>query len=301
MVLQYLKLMRPLNALMSALGVFIGGFIVIGLNPTYFFGLAPLYLAMLVGFLITGAGNAINDVLDIESDRINRPKRPIPSGRISRRKAIGFSVTLFAIGIVLCGFLNWVCFILAVFNSAVLIVYSVVLQNKILLGNIAVSYLVGYTFLFGGAVAMNLKLPLLLMLLASLANLSREIIKDLEDIEGDRVGFLKKLALNVKTTVASRFGVGSGGKVSVAYGRQGAINTAIASMTCAIIVSPVPFLLGILGWLYLVFVVPTDIIFVLSICLMARVKGRRNYSWISRLIKTGMFLGLVAFIVGVIF
>jgi len=300
-MLAYLEMMRPLNALMSAIAVFIGGFIVLGLNASYFFAFSPIYFAMIVVFLVTGAGNVINDVLDIHSDKVNRPRRPIPSGRASKKGAIAFSVALFAAGIVLSGFINWVCFIIAIFNSALLIVYSAVLQNKILLGNIAVSYLVGSTFLFGGAAALNLRLPLLLMLLASLANISREVIKDIEDIEGDRLGFLKDLAHNVKSAVVSRFGTGPGGDVSIRYRRQTVINTAIASMTCAIIVSPLPFLLGILGWLYLILVIPTDIIFVSSIYMMTKAKKKKHYSWISKLIKAGMLLGLIAFIAGVIF
>ncbi len=305
-LLPYLKLMRPLNSVMSALAIFIGGFIIIGFDVGYFLTLSPLYIAMLVGFLIIGAGNTINDVFDIESDRINRPKRPIPSKRVSKRKAIAFSVGLFATGILLAGFLNWMVFLIAILNSVVLIAYSSVLQNKILLGNIAVSYLVGSTFLFGGAAVMGtslmlLLLPLLLMLLASLANLSREIVKDLEDMEGDRIGFLKKLALNVKTAVASRFGMGSDGRIHIKYGRQGLINTAIVSLTCAIIVSPVPFILGILGWLYLALIIPTDVIFITCIYLMAKAKGKRQYSWISKLIKAGMFIGLIAFLAGILF
>ncbi len=300
MILPYLKLMRLHNCLMTAIAIFVGGFIVIGMSPGYFFSMAPLYIAMVVGFLITGAGNAINDIFDIESDKINRPKRPIPSKQISRKKAGAFTVALFAVGILLSGFLNWICFGLAIFNSALLIAYSAVLQNKVLLGNISVSYLTGSAFLFGGAAAMNLKLPLILMLLASLATLSREIIKDLEDVEGDRVGFLKRIVLNVKSGIANRFGLGDDGNVSVTYRRQTVVNTAIASLTCAILISPVPFLLNTLGWFYLLMVIPTDIIFVVCIYFIAKTRNKKNYSRISKLIKVAMFWGMIAFMVGVV-
>jgi geranylgeranylglycerol-phosphate geranylgeranyltransferase len=293
--------MRPLNSVMTALAVFIGGFIVIGPNPAYFFSLAPLYLAMLSAFLIIGAGNTINDVMDIESDKINRPKRPIPSKKISKRKALAFSIVLFAVGITLSGFVNWITFFIAAFNSAVLVVYSTTLQNKVLLGNIAVSYLVGSAFLFGGAAVMDLKLPLLLMLLASLANMSREIVKDLEDIEGDRLGFLKNIALNMKSAAASRFGVGSDGRLRVRYGKHTLINIAMVSLALAIIVSPIPFLLNILGWLYLIIVIPTDIVFIVCIYLLAGARKKRHFSWLSKLIKIGMLLGLLAFIAGGLF
>ena len=41
------------------------------------------FIVFLVVFFITGAGNAINDYFDLEIDRVNRPRRPIPSGRMS--------------------------------------------------------------------------------------------------------------------------------------------------------------------------------------------------------------------------
>ncbi|MCK4496623.1 MAG: UbiA family prenyltransferase, partial [Candidatus Aenigmarchaeota archaeon] len=147
----YVTLMRPVNAFMSVIAVLIGGLLVAGNNPTLFSNLYPLGFALLAVFLITGAGNAINDYIDVESDKLNKPKRPIPSGRISRRKALAFSVVLFAIGILFTLFINWACILIAVINSILLVVYSYSLQDKILLGNIVIGYLVGSTFLFGGA------------------------------------------------------------------------------------------------------------------------------------------------------
>jgi len=210
----YIRLLRPGNAVMGAIAVLVGGFLVLS-RLGYPQGLLiNLLMAMLAAFLILGAGNAINDYFDIESDRVNRPKRPIPSGQVGKRKALAFSIMLFLIGIALSGFINWVCFAIAVINSLILIAYSLELQDRILWGNIAVSYLVGSTFLFGGAATGNLTLPLLLMLLAGLSNLSREIVKDLEDIEGDRLKFLKRLTSGLKSRIAERFGFSGGGGAS---------------------------------------------------------------------------------------
>lgn len=294
----YLKLLRPLNGVMGAIAVMVGGFLILG-RTGYPQGLIMnLVLAMIAAFLILGAGNSINDYFDIESDRVNRPKRPIPSGQVGKRAALAFSIILFLIGIVLSGFINWVCFAIAVINSLILIIYSMSLKDKILLGNIAISYMVGSTFLFGGAATGNLTLPLLLMLLAALSNLSREIAKDLEDIEGDRLKFLKRLASGIKARIAERFGF-SGGRARIRYEKKLTIAAGI-SLLLAIFVSPLPYILGILGISYLIVLIPTDICFLISIAMIAKASNKRHFHRISKIIKTGMFLGLIAFIAGVL-
>lgn len=294
----YITLMRPVNAFMSVIAVLIGGLLVAGNNPTLFSNLYPLGFALLAVFLITGAGNAINDYIDVESDRLNKPKRPIPSGRISRRKALAFSVVLFAIGILFTLFINWACILIAVINSILLVVYSYSLQDKILLGNIVIGYLVGSTFLFGGASLGNLLLPGLLMLLAGLSTISREIVKDLEDIEGDRKNFLKKLASGVKMRLSRFVGKKEAG-LALEKGRAKA--AAGIFMLLAIIISPLPYTLGILGFTYLVILVPTDLVFLSSIIILAKGKGKKKFSRTSKIIKIGMLLALIAFIFGVLF
>ena len=294
----YVTLMRPVNAFMSVIAVLIGGLLVAGKNPALFSNLYPLGFALVSVFLITGAGNAINDYIDVESDKLNKPKRPIPSGRISRRKALAFSVVLFAIGILFTLFINWACILIAVINSILLMVYSYSLQDRILLGNIVIGYLVGSTFLFGGAALGNLLLPGLLMLLAGLSTISREIVKDLEDIEGDRKNFLKKLASGVKMRLSRFVGKKEAG-LALEKGRAKA--AAGIFMLLAIIISPLPYTLGILGFTYLVILVPTDLIFLSSIALLAKGGGKKKFSRVSRIIKIGMFLALIAFIFGVLF
>jgi len=294
----YITLMRPVNAFMAVIAVLIGGLLVAGKNPALFSNLYPLGFALLAVFLITGAGNAINDYIDLESDKINKPQRPIPSGRVSRRKALAFSIVLFAAGIFLTLFINWACILIAVVNSILLVVYSYSLQDRILLGNIVIGYLVGSTFLFGGASFGNLLLPGLLMLLAGLSTISREIVKDLEDIEGDRKSFLKKIASGVKVRLSRFVGKEEAGLV-LKKGRAKA--AAGIFLLLAIIISPLPYILGILGFAYLAILIPTDLVFLSSVFLLARKGVKKRFSRTSRIIKIGMFLALIAFIFGVLF
>ncbi len=304
-MLSYLELMRPHNCLMSVFAVFIGGLLVMKWDLSQLFALSPvspIYLALLAVFLIAGAGNAINDYVDVEADRINKPRRPVPSGRVSRNKALAFSVILFAAGIVLAGIppMNTFTFIIAALNSVLLVLYSFYLQGKLLAGNLAISYLAGSTFLFGGASLGNIVLPFILGLLAGLATLSREIIKDIEDMEGDRLVAVKRMVRKAKERIKEKTGISKKG-ISVHYGTRTAVSVAALSLTAAVSVSPLPYVLGILGLSYVIMVMLADAVFVLCISGMATAKRKRDYAKISRRIKIGMNLGFLAFVIGVLF
>ncbi len=288
----WLEVLRPGNCLMSAVSVAIGAFIVSG-APT-----AEMLLAALAVILITGAGNVVNDYIDVESDRINRPKRPIPSGKITKAGAMAFTLLLFGAGIVVSAMTgSLLCFAIAAVNSVLLVVYSYNLQNKVLVGNMAVAYLASSTFLFGGAAAGDITLPLLLMLLSGLATFSREVVKDLEDLQGDRKSFIKRMADRVKASFGDRFRIGRDG-IKLRYKTIYAILFACFSLWMAVVISAVPYLWGMLGDVYLAILVPTDALFIFASMVLIR---KRSYARVSRLIKYGMLLGLLAFLAGAAF
>jgi len=299
---------------MSALAVFVGGLII--LNISVFMSLS-IYIAMVAAFLIAGAGNAVNDYVDVDADKINKPKRPIPSGKIKPRPALAFSAALFAIGILLALVINKnIVLLIAAVNTFLLIIYPLWLQNKILLGNISISYLVGSTFLFGGAAAAGAITEIapivLLLLLAFFANLAREIVKDLEDVEGDRTGLLKRLRKKTKEAVSAlgdRLDISSM-EPTLKY-KKSLVALAEISIVLAIIVSPMPYFLEIFSFPYLIFLIPTDLFFLLSLVQILRSKkrstkeranalslGKKIYRNTSRYIKLGMLFGLLAFVAG---
>ena len=292
----YFELMRPKNCLMAAFAVLIGSFLVLKLDLLEVWN--PVVIALAAAFLITGGGNGINDYFDVEADEMNRPDRPIPSGRVSRRKALAFSLGFFILGIAFAAFTNLLAFGIAIFNSLLLIVYSWSLQHKTFFGNFTVAYLTGSTFLFGGAAVGNTQLPLLFGLLAGLTIFAREIVKDIEDIEGDKSLFLKKQSL-VKKHVLERFVVTKDGVV-LKYRERTGLVTAAVSLALAITLSPAPYLLGFVGLNYLIFVIPADVAFALSMTKANRAKEKEDFSRLSRLIKYGYFLGLLAFIGGIL-
>ncbi len=95
----YLQLVRLPNVFTAGADSLAGWLLVRGTldGPRHW---APLVLASMA---IYAAGIALNDVFDIELDRAERPGRPLPSGAVSRRFALGLAVGLFALGLALAG------------------------------------------------------------------------------------------------------------------------------------------------------------------------------------------------------
>ncbi len=113
-MLVLLEILRPFNCLMAGAAAIIG-LLLAGQADA---GAAALIFAAV--FLVTGAGNAVNDYYDRQIDAVNRPRRPIPSGRISPRNALAYSLALFGAGCILAGLVSRICLAVAVLNSVLL-------------------------------------------------------------------------------------------------------------------------------------------------------------------------------------
>ena len=150
--------------------------------------------------------NALNDYVDIDIDRTNRPERPLPSGLIkleSAKRAIQITGSISAISLFLAGYISstrisglndwlpslaiWLFALVLLFNYESNSRLSYKMKDKGLPGNIAISLSVGLVIIFGAA---SVSRPLdarswVVFLIGFLYNLSREIVKDIEDIDGD--------------------------------------------------------------------------------------------------------------------
>ncbi|QLC49167.1 geranylgeranylglycerol-phosphate geranylgeranyltransferase [Methanolobus zinderi] len=279
----YLRLIRSGNCTMAAIAATIGVLIVYNiLISGGFAGIAfPFFesiLVFLTVFLITGAGNAINDYYDIDIDRINKPDRPIPSGRIGLSTALYFSLALFALGTLFAFMINPVCGIIALINSLLLIYYARTLKRTAFLGNLAVGYLTGSTFLFGGAVFFErggLEDVFILFLLATLATIAREIVKDIEDIDGDMRDGARTLPIVI--------GPGKAADIAALIG------------LVAVITSPLPYLQSIMSVRYLFLVAIADLLFAVAVY---EILGKNNPGKSSRMFKLAMAFALISFIAG---
>ncbi|MCI4337418.1 MAG: UbiA family prenyltransferase [Thermoplasmata archaeon] len=273
-----LRLIRLNNTVVSFAGTLVGGFAARGAGLG---GGAAVFVALLLAATstacVTAGGNVLNDLRDRESDRVNHPDRPLVTGAISmgsaRRLVIGLLVfsVLLIVPIALAH--PWVPVILATALTAVL-AYEFRWKSRGLPGNALVAYLTAAVFLYGAAAVGETAVVAVFAVLAFLATLSREIIKDMEDAEGD-VGRL---------TLPRVYGMG----LSAVAARL-----AVAG---AIALSPVP-VLTFLPWgsaaaiMYLALVVAADALFVASVASLPRQLHRGQ-----TLSKGAMSVALLAFL-----
>ncbi|MFH1237461.1 MAG: UbiA family prenyltransferase [Candidatus Aenigmatarchaeota archaeon] len=299
-LIELLGMMRPGNCLMAAAGALIGALIAIGgINGLFS---AQFMLVAVAVIAITGAGNVINDYCDVEADKVNRPRRPIPSGAVSKRGALVFAVLLFALGSFCALTISWACFFIALFNTLLLVVYSWTLQHKVFIGNITVGYLVGSVFFFGAAAFFNGRIGIALVLtaLAMMVNVSREIVKDMEDMEGDRKSFLKRIASSGKKR-GERFKMTDDG-ARLRYNERMMIVISIFCLLVAVALSAVPYYFGYLRASYVIVILAADALFVS--CIYSVLRGQRKkkgYARISSRLKYAMLIAMAAFVAGVIF
>ena len=194
----YIALTRPGNVVLTAVAVVAGSYIAAGDNIFDF--QVEIMIASLAAMMLVGGGNALNDYNDRESDKENHPNRPSPAGLISADETLVYSRILLSAGllIVLFGLDNKLPFIIALIGTITLISYENKLKALGLSGNIAVGFMSGAVFLYAGMVVNDPGPTLWMFGLAFLATVAREIVKDIQDLEGDTDRF----------TLPARIGIG---------------------------------------------------------------------------------------------
>jgi len=271
----YLRLARPLNCGMSAVGVGIAAVVAVGWAGVQAIPWTIL-LAAGAAALFTAGGNALNDYFDRDTDAVNHPDRPIPRGEMSADEALRFAALTFALSLALASLVGLLAVGIVVVNFVVMVAYEKTLKARGAGGNLLIAYLVGSLFVFGGAAAYRgdlaaLDRTLVLGLLAALTTAGREVAKDIEDLAGDVD----------RVTLPRRIGVRGAGAV------------AAAAFGAGVVLSIVPYVLQILGTVYLGVVLVADIIFMWSGAYSARNPGRAQ-----RAAKYGMVVALAAFLLG---
>jgi len=269
----FLKLIRPLNCVMAALGTFIGYSIASGLLQCQL----GIGIAMLVAFLVCGGGMVINDYYDRKVDEKLHPEKPIPSGRVSGKTAMLYAAFLFLAGNLLAfHFLPRIAFVIAFAFTVLLIAYSMFLSKAKYLGNWVVASGTAFTLIFGASLIGNYPTVISLAIAALFANLARELIKDLEDLKADK-GFKKSLPMLLSEK-----------KVKVLI---------FIYYIIAIISVYVPAMLFSFGNpAFLGLVSIANVLFLYSFVLAAK----KNYKRAQTVSKAAMFLALLAFLLGVL-
>ena len=273
-VTSYVELTRPVNGLIAAASVCIGALITGGIEPLW-----RVTVACLSGFAIAAGGNAVNDYFDADIDRINRPLRPIPSGRATRRGALLLALILLLCGTLLGSILGPETGLVALCCSLLLFFYSMRFKRVILLGNGIVSLVACLAFIYGGLALGRFGPTLIPAWFAFLFHLGREIMKDIQDYEGDT-------ALHAKT-------------FPIRFGRHAGMIVTTYTFILLILSTMVPALFRMYGMAYLVVVVlGVDIPLMFIIRSMWRDPRPINLGRLSSILKADMLIGLLAIYVG---
>ena len=199
----YSDLFRVENSITGLVGVGVGALVVNGMDISLNQGVTVTSYGLSVMCFMFG-WNAYNDITDIETDRSNRPERPLPSGRLNldeatnaMRASLFLSVLFLVIGAVnlsdstmdeeaIVSIGIWLVAII------LLISYEGVrgsngLKHRGLTGNAAIAAAIGMDVLFGSSAVSGTTDPkvISLAIMAFFYSLARELIKDIEDMEGD--------------------------------------------------------------------------------------------------------------------
>lgn len=165
-----------------------------------------LVLLILSSVLIAAAGYIINDYFDLNIDQVNKPDAIVIQKIIRRRWAIIWHLSLSVIGVLLAGYIGWkiktAWLPLANFTCVLLLwFYSTTFKKKLLIGNIIISLLTAWVILvlyfcevnvymlqdimYNRAITRVFKFTAIYAGFAFIISLIREVVKDMEDIEGD--------------------------------------------------------------------------------------------------------------------
>lgn len=274
-VWEILRLLRPLNLLQGGIAVLVTATLM-----ETFPDWRWVFLALGVVWSYTGAGNALNDVCDAEIDKINRPGRPIPKGSVSRQSALVTSIVLFIAGTLLSvPVVTWELAGIMGIALFILISYSLYFKVRPFSGNLFVSLILGMTFLFAASLFGDIRKGIPPFFLAFGFNMIREIVKDIQDMKGDRI-------VNARTIPLI---------IGVSQTRLIITSITVLLMLGALL----PYFLNIYGNYYLLALVfSVEIPLAYFLYSLSQNSSAANCGRLAALLKIDIFFGLLAIFLG---
>ena len=154
---QYIILVRLPNVFTAASNILSGYFTIVATVSSSFINIHILYLAGLMtsSSLLYLAGIVFNDYFDIEIDKKERLTRPLPSGKITKRKALTIAVSSIIAANVLTLVINWTSFIIAVILTTIIIAYDCGLKHNNITGPITMGLARSINVILGASPALS--------------------------------------------------------------------------------------------------------------------------------------------------
>ena len=191
------QLTRPDISVLAASYTLVGAYL--GSDVTKLLSLPVLHAALVVG-LVVSTSFVINAYRDVLVDGLEHPRRPIPSGRVSRRSAVSIALILTLASLGIAATLGPLLAGIALFNLALSALYSYYLKSTLLLGNVIIAFLDASIVIYGSLAAGGLPtVAWVVSLLIFLYILAQEILYTVRDQKGDALAGLR--------TVTTQWGV----------------------------------------------------------------------------------------------
>ena len=290
----YLAILRPNNILLT---LFTQGVFMIAASRTSYFNIDwsniiwPESLLIILTCCLTAAGGyIINDLFDVETDHVNRPNKRILKRDISHKAAIVYYIILTALGQI-CGYYAGLG--IGLFASAIAVLlyfYSSDLKAMGLPGNSLIAFMSGSVIYIAsrGIHEINSAYFAEYAFLAFLLTMARELVKDAEDIEGDKEQGCETFPIlhgTRKTNILSN--------VILAL-------IVIFLVTAAYLLSIQPFFnvkstIEIHSFIYPTFLLLALVPMILkSMWMIGKSNNKRDYKKISKWLKLTMLIGLIS-------
>ena len=268
-----LSLIRPINSFMIGLAVVVG--IAIG-SPDMLFSRLTIY-GFITGFSISSYSMIINDIYDIEIDKVNQPERPLAKQIISINSALSLSLILLLIGLTSSLLISYYNIIITVIFSFLSWFYNIWGKKQGIIGNSIVASSMSIPFIFGGVITGNISLLVWsISLIAFLSGMGREIIKTIADVEGDKIKGIKS--------------------VSIQFGSRNAMLIACGFIIISILISFIPVYLNLIQIYYIPLLILTDLILLYSIFVLSTNYSKSESLKVKKYILYAMLFGLITFL-----
>lgn len=274
-ILAYIKITRPLNVLITFLVVVVA----ILISQTYEIDIAKIIFASLAAAFVTAGGNIVNDIYDIETDKISHPNRVIVQGLMSKKEAVILYNIFNTLAIIISSRLSDLLLVIVLISIFILFIYSYSLKKLPLIGNLTVAFLTGLAFIYGGFAADNPVAAIVPAIFAFLINFIREVVKDIQDVEGDKIA--GTITFPIK------------------YGFQKSKLIIMLLTFSLILYTLYPFINQFYKIEYFVIVmIFVNPLLILSLKILFDTNKANNLSIVSNLLKLNMILGLAAIYLG---
>jgi 4-hydroxybenzoate polyprenyltransferase len=204
----YLDLARPFTLVAPALGFFSGALTAVGAAPREVWTPSLLlfpFVGSLMAATLNGGNNALNQIYDLEIDRVNKPRRPLPSGRLTVAQAWGFTAITYALSLLLAWLVapagRHECFWLVLAAVVCTLLYSVPPFRTKRLGvwaNVTIAIPRGTLLKVAGWSSVKTIVgvePWFIGAIFGLFLLGATTTKDFADMEGDRSGGCRTLPI----------------------------------------------------------------------------------------------------------